>query len=173
MKKGDIVLDAYLGSGTTAAAAHKKGFQYIGLEQLDRHIELTKTRLRNVIAGDPSGISAEEGWKGGGSYIYCELADNSQKLITKIQNCEESELQSVYTELQDSDFISYQADVDALKNHAHEFENLGEGDKRKFLISIIDKNILYINYEDMNDADYGIDEKTKAFNDSFYRRGEG
>lgn len=85
MKKGDIVLDAYLGSGTTAAAAHKKGLQYIGLEQLDRHIELTKTRLRNVIAGDPSGISAEEGWKGGGSYIYCELADNSQKLITKIQ----------------------------------------------------------------------------------------
>ena len=173
MKKGDIVLDAYLGSGTTAAAAHKKGLQYIGLEQLDRHIELTKTRLRNVIAGDPSGISAEEGWKGGGSYIYCELADNSQKLITKIQNCEEPELQSVYTELQKSEFISYQADVDALKNHAHEFEKLGEGDKRKFLISIIDKNTLYINYEDMKDAGYGIDEKTKAFNDSFYRRGEG
>lgn len=173
MKKGDIVLDAYLGSGTTAAAAHKKGLQYIGLEQLDRHIELTKTRLRNVIAGDPSGISAEEGWKGGGSYIYCELADNSQKLITKIQNCEEPELQSVYTELQESEFISYQADVDALKDHAHEFEKLGEGDKRKFLISIIDKNTLYINYEDMKDAGYGIDEKTKAFNDSFYRRGEG
>ncbi len=172
MKEGDICLDAYLGSGTTAAVAHKKGLQYIGLEQLDRHVELAKTRLQNVMNGDPSGISADEEWTGGGSYIYCELADNSNAIIDRIKNCNESELQGIYAELQNSEFISYRVDINALINSATQFNELSEDDKRKLLISIIDKNTLYVNYADINDSDYGIDENTKAFNDSFYMKGE-
>lgn len=172
MKPGDICLDAYLGSGTTAAVAHKKGLQYIGLEQLDKHMELAKTRLQNVINGDPSGISADEEWTGGGSYVYCELADNSHAIIDRIKNCEESELQGIYTELQNSEFISYRVDINALINSATQFNGLSEDDKRKLLISIIDKNTLYVNYADINDSDYGINENTKAFNDSFYMKGE-
>lgn len=134
--------------------------------------ELIVTRLRNVIEGDSTGISKFIDWNGGGSFVYCELADNSQKLIDRIKNCEESELQSIYTELQNSDFISYRVDINELTNSATQFEELSEDDKRKLLISIIDKNTLYVNYADINDSDYDIDDNTKAFNDSFYMKGE-
>ena len=150
----------------------KEIFENSIFEQLDKHMELAKTRLQNVINGDPSGISADEEWTGGGSYVYCELADNSHAIIDRIKNCEESELQGIYTELQNSEFISYRVDINALINSATQFNELSEDDKRKLLISIIDKNTLYVNYADINDSDYGINENTKAFNDSFYMKGE-
>lgn len=171
-EENDIVMDFFGGSGTTAAVAHKLGRKYITVDQMDYIEELIVTRLRNVIEGDSTGISKFIDWNGGGSFVYCELADNSQKLVDKIKNCEESELQSIYTELQNSDFISYRVDINELINSATQFEELSEDDKRKLLISIIDKNTLYINYADINDSDYGIDENTKAFNDSFYMKGE-
>ena len=49
------------------------------------------------------------------------------------------------------------------------FEKLSESEKRQFLISIIDKNTLYINYADMDDVDYSIDADTKKFNNNFYK----
>ena len=170
--EGDIVMDFFGGSGTTAAVAHKLGRKYITVDQMDYIDELIVTRLRNVIEGDATGISKFIDWTGGGSFVYCELGDNSQKLIDKIKKCKESELQSIYIELQNSDFISYRVDINELINSARQFEELNEDDKRKLLISIIDKNTLYINYADINDLDYGINENTKAFNDSFYMKGE-
>ena len=75
---GDIVLDYHLGSGTTAAVAHKMGRQYIGIEQMD-YIETTAAeRLRKVIAGEPGGISKSASWQGGGSFIYCELKNTTK-----------------------------------------------------------------------------------------------
>ena len=73
-KEGDIVLDFFLGSGTTAAVAHKMGRQYIGIEQLDYIEELTITRLKKVIEGEQSGISKSIAWGGGGDFLYFELA---------------------------------------------------------------------------------------------------
>lgn len=170
MDKGDIVLDAYLGSGTTAAVAHKKGLQYIGLEQLDRHMELAKERLQNVINGDESGISKETQWTGGGSYVYCELAENSQTYIHKIKEASTHEqLIFIYDELKTSEFISYRVDINKMEAEQDRFLNLSIDDKKKFLISIIDKNTLYINYADVENEDFMIEEKDKAFNNSFYK----
>jgi hypothetical protein len=61
-KEGDIVLDFFLGSGTTAAVAHKMNRQYIGIEQLDYGENDPKQRLQNVIGGDNTGISKKVGW---------------------------------------------------------------------------------------------------------------
>jgi adenine-specific DNA-methyltransferase len=58
----DLILDYHLGSGTTAAVAHKMGRRYIGLEQMDYIKELCVTRLKNVIAGEQSGISRSVCW---------------------------------------------------------------------------------------------------------------
>ena len=55
--EGDIVLDFHLGSGTTAAVAHKMGRQYIGIEQMDYAETLPVERLKKVIAGEQGGIS--------------------------------------------------------------------------------------------------------------------
>lgn len=167
MKPGDIVLDAYLGSGTTAAVAHKKGYTYIGLEQLNKHIELAKTRLSNVINGDKSGISSDENWNGGGSYIYCELAENSQTYIDKIYKANTiEELVDIFNFLKESEFISYRVDINKMKDD--DFIQLSIDDAKKVLISIIDKNTLYINYSDIDNEDYVIDDDDKAFTKNFY-----
>ena len=71
--KDDIVLDFFLGSGTTCAVAHKMGIKYIGIEQLDYGDNDSVIRLKNVINGDTTGISKAVGWQDGGSFIYCEL----------------------------------------------------------------------------------------------------
>lgn len=76
--EGDIVLDYYLGSGTTAAVAHKLNRRYIGIEQLDYGENDSTIRLQNVIHGDETGISKTVNWQGGGSFIYCELHQINQ-----------------------------------------------------------------------------------------------
>ena len=72
---GDLVLDSFLGSGTTAAVAHKMGRRWIGVELGDHCYTHCKVRLDKVIDGeDPGGITKAVGWKGGGGYRFFELA---------------------------------------------------------------------------------------------------
>lgn len=70
---GDLVLDSFLGSGTTAAVAHKMGRRWIGIEMGDHAETHCKPRLDKVIAGEQGGISTAVGWQGGGSYRYYRL----------------------------------------------------------------------------------------------------
>lgn len=67
---GDLVLDAYLGSGTTAAVAHKCGRRYIGIEEGDHAVTHCAKRLSLVVDGDRSGISNLVGWEGGGGFDF-------------------------------------------------------------------------------------------------------
>lgn len=72
---GDLVLDSFLGSGTTAAVAHKMGRSYIGIEMGDHAYTHCKLRLDKVIAGeDNGGITKSQNWQGGGGYRFYELA---------------------------------------------------------------------------------------------------
>ena len=72
---GDLVLDSFLGSGTTAAVAHKMGRRYIGIEMGDHAYTHCKVRLDKVIAGeDQGGITKAQNWEGGGGYRFYELA---------------------------------------------------------------------------------------------------
>ena len=72
-KEGDIVMDSYLGSGTTCAVAHKMGRHYIGIE-MGSHCEThCSLRLNKVIDGEQGGISKEQNWHGGGGFRYYKL----------------------------------------------------------------------------------------------------
>ena len=72
---GDLVLDSFLGSGTTAAVAHKMGRKYIGIEMGDHAYTHCKVRMDKVIAGvDNGGVTKSTGWQGGGGYRFYELA---------------------------------------------------------------------------------------------------
>lgn len=73
-KEGDIVLDSFLGSGTTCAVAHKMGRRWIGIELGDHAYTHCKIRLDKVIEGEQGGISKFVSWKGGGGYRFYELA---------------------------------------------------------------------------------------------------
>lgn len=72
---GDLVLDAFLGSGTTAAVAHKLGRPYIGIERGDHIRTHCAERLRFVVDGDGTGASSAIGWRGGGGFEYFEYRD--------------------------------------------------------------------------------------------------
>lgn len=70
---GEIVLDAYLGSGTTAAVAHKTNRVYIGIEEGQQINDFVIPRLKMVIQGEKGGISSKVSWRGGGGYKYYEF----------------------------------------------------------------------------------------------------
>lgn len=69
----DLVLDSFLGSGTTAAVAHKMGRRYIGIEMGEHAKTHCAPRLQKVIDGEQGGISEAVGWKGGGGFRFYKL----------------------------------------------------------------------------------------------------
>lgn len=73
-KKGDIVLDSFLGSGTTSAVAHKMERKWIGVELGEHCFTHCKPRIDQVIDGEQGGISKNIDWNGGGAYKFYELA---------------------------------------------------------------------------------------------------
>ena len=72
-KPGDLVLDSFLGSGTTAAVAHKMGRRYIGIEMGEHAKTHCIPRLQKVIDGETGGISKAENWTGGGGFCFMTL----------------------------------------------------------------------------------------------------
>ena len=70
---GDLVLDSFLGSGTSAAVAHKMGRRYIGIEMGEHAVSHCVLRLRKVIEGEQGGISKSVNWQGGGGFRFYRL----------------------------------------------------------------------------------------------------
>lgn len=72
---GDLVLDSVLGSGTTAAVAHKMGRRYIGIEMGEHAVTHCLPRLQKVIDGEQGGISKAVNWQGGGGFRFHTLGE--------------------------------------------------------------------------------------------------
>ena len=72
---GDLVLDPYVGSGTTAAVAHKMGRRYIGIDKGTQSFAFARKRMMRVVEGDSGGVSKRLKWKGGGSFQSLECVD--------------------------------------------------------------------------------------------------
>lgn len=73
--KGDLVLDSFLGSGTTCAVAHKMDRRYIGIEMGEHAITHCVPRMKAVIDGEQGGISKAINWNGGGGYTFYDLGE--------------------------------------------------------------------------------------------------
>ena len=168
-EEGDLVMDFFLGTGTTAAVAHKTGRQYIGVEQLDYGENDSIVRLKNVINGDESGISKAVGWKGGGDFVTCELMQWNGRCIGQIQAAQSAEeLQALWETLQAKAFLSYKVDFDQFDEHAEDFAQLSLADQKRFLLEVLDKNQLYVNLSEIDDADYQVSDEDKRLNRQFY-----
>jgi adenine-specific DNA-methyltransferase len=70
---GDLILDSFLGSGTTAAVAHKMGRRWIGIEMGEHAVTHCLPRLRKVVEGEQGGISQAVNWQGGGGFRFVQL----------------------------------------------------------------------------------------------------
>ena len=167
----DIVLDFQLGSGTTAAVAHKMGRQYIGIEQMDYIDNITVERLKNVIAGEQGGISRTVNWQGGGSFVYCELAKANQTFIDQIQDAEDSrKLIEIWQLMQEKAFLSYRVDPKRIDLTSEDFTALSLDDQKRFLVEVMDKNMLYVPVSEVDDVTYGVSEADKTLNRQFFSK---
>lgn len=166
-KEGDVVLDYHLGSGTTAAVAHKMNRQYIGIEQMSYIETLAVERLKKVIEGERGGISKAVSWTGGGSFVYAELKNDAQDFKNAISEATTTEeLLELFEMAKKSSFLSYRIDPKKLKQT--DFELLSLAEQKQILSEIIDNNNLYVNYSDIDDRDYGISDEDKKLNHAFY-----
>jgi len=170
----DIVLDYHLGSGTTAAVAHKMGRQYIGIEQLDYGKNDSVHRLQNVINGDQSGISKAVNWQGGGDFIYCELMKYNEAYMDKIQSAKTSEeLVELWKDISENSFLNWYINPKMPEEAVNDFIEIGRMEnglekQKKLLAELLNKNQLYVNLSEIDDEDFGVNEEDKKLNRSFY-----
>ena len=169
--EGDLVMDFFSGSGTTAAVAHKMGRRYIGCEQIDNQIELNKKRLCQVIEGEQGGVSKAVGWQGGGSFVYCELAKANDRFAEEIEQAETTEqLKDIWGRMKATDYLNYKVDIKEVDANAESFDGLSLEDQKRFLIECLDKNLLYVALSDIDSNEYGVTEEDRRLTREFYRK---
>lgn len=169
--EGDLVMDFFSGSGTTAAVAHKMGRRYIGCEQIDNQIELNKKRLFQVIEGEQGGVSKAVGWQGGGSFVYCELAKANDKFADEIEQAETTEqLKDIWKRMKATDYLNYKVDIKEVDANAESFEGLSLEEQKRFLIECLDKNLLYVPLSDIDSDEYGVTDEDRRLTREFYRK---
>ncbi len=167
-QEGDLVMDFFAGSGTTLAVAHKMKRQFIGIEQMDYIESITKERLKKVVSGEQGGISKAVDWQGGGSFIYAELMPLNVAYKERIKNInDEKMLDSIYKDLESKAFLDYRIDLDSILKDK-EFKELDLQEKKEVLLDILDSNMDYVLYGDIEDKDYAISSEVIELNKIFY-----
>lgn len=169
--EGDLVLDFFLGSGTTCAVAHKTKRRYIGVDQMDYIQTETIKRMQKVIEGEQGGVSKAVGWQGGGSFVYCELAKANDKFADEIEQAETSEqLKDIWGRMKATDYLNYKVDIKEVDANAESFDGLSLEDQKRFLIECLDKNLLYVALSDIDSNEYGVTEEDRRLTREFYRK---
>lgn len=175
-KENDIVLDYHLGSGTTAAVAHKMGRQYIGIEQMDYIEDIAVERLKKVIDGEQGGISKSVGWQGGGDFLYCELAQWNEKAKAKIlQQNDFASLKSFFQEMYENYFLNYNLKTKEFVEKVIEEEHFAQltlDEQKAIFVAMLDNNQMYVNKSEMADNKYGISKKDQELTAQFYNEEE-
>lgn len=167
-KPNDTILDFCLGSGTTAAVAHKMGRRWIGVEQMDYIETIAEERLKKVIAGEQGGVSKSVNWQGGGSFVYLELKKYNQECVDQINAATNmTELEEVYKRMYQNAFLKFWFDKKEFEKDEG-FRSMDLNTRKKTLINILDGNQLYLNYADMDDAKYHVSNDERVLTRRFY-----
>jgi len=168
-REGDLVLDFFSGTGTTAAVAHKMNRRWIVIEQIASQIEIAEKRLGGVIAGDAYGISKDVAWTGGGEFVSLELAERNPKLSKEIAGATDvKQLSSIFDELVNSPYLSHKIDLVRLKEGKSEFESLNLEQAKSVLVEMLDKNAFYINISEVDDKTTNLKANEISLSKSFY-----
>lgn len=161
--KNAIVLDFFAGSGTTAHAVldlNKEdggSRKFILCEQMHYVDTVTKERVAKVIKNSSKG-----------SFIYAELKEWNEQYITEIQEVDTSrKLFNIYEKMKKEAFFRY--DVDLAKFEEKEFEKLPLKEQKQVLCECLDKNHLYVNLNEIDDATYKVSADDKRLNKEFYK----
>ena len=182
--EGDLVIDFFAGSGTTAAAAHKMNRKWITIEQMDYAENITMERLKKVIGKkvkvegkligdieyDTGGISKTINWQGGGDFIYCELMPYNQVFMDKIRSARDSvELLNIWREMSKESFLNWYVKPEGPEEAESLFIAINDVAKQRTLLAeLLDKNQLYVHFSEMEDEKFNISESDKVLNQDFY-----
>lgn len=167
--EGDIVLDFFGGTGTTAAVAQKMKRRWILVEQIASQVEIAKNRLEAVLAGSQVGISKDVDWKGGGEYLYAELINLNEDFIERIDEIETAaDADEIWEDMKISPFLDYQLSTQTFNENYEEFSEFTVEEKKSILFDCLDLNAVYLNYEDIEDTSLNVEANVIELNRSFY-----
>jgi adenine-specific DNA-methyltransferase len=186
--KGDIVLDFFAGSATTAAVAQKMKRQWITVEQMEYAETITAERLKKVIGRnakkdgamfegleyDTGGISKSVQWQGGGDFVYCELMKYNEAFMDKIQAAQSSEkLVELWQDIAADSFLNWYVNPEMPQDAVNDFIEIGKTEnglekQKKLLAELLNKNQLYVNLSEIDDEDFKVSDADKKLNRSFY-----
>jgi adenine-specific DNA-methyltransferase len=159
-----IVMDFFGGSGTTAHAVLELNKEdggerrFILCEQMDYVETVTKARIREVIKRN-----------GRDSFVYAELSVANEEFVQMIKDTSTlDELQHIWNEMQERAFLSYRANsvIDSISEIS--LSGLEKKEFKTFLLEILDHNMLYVPYSEMEDQQFGIDQKTQDINKKMF-----
>jgi adenine-specific DNA-methyltransferase len=166
-REGDLVLDFFVGSGTTAAVAIKLGRRVIAVEQMDYVRTMTRHRLKKVIDGESGGVSEEYDWEGGGSFVYAELAAFNASFAADITDADDAAaLLVIYEAMQATGYLRH--DIDLSKFDTTDFSALPLADQKRVLMDCLDANHLYVNLGSLGDEAFQISEEDAKATRAFY-----
>ena len=162
--KEAIVLDFFGGSGTTAHAVlelNKDGGsrKFIICEQMHYVETVTRERVKKVIEQDNKG-----------DFIYCELMQYNQAYMDKIQSVRSSEaLMALWKDIAENAFLNWYVNPEMPEVAINDFIAINDVKKQKHLLAeLLDKNQLYVNLSEIEDADFEVSAEDKALNKKFY-----
>ena len=161
----DIILDFFAGSGTTAHAIlelnknDSGNRQFILVEQMDYIENVTVSRVEKVMKKENIG-----------NFIYCELMQYNQTFMDKIQSAQSSEaLVALWRDITENAFLNWYVNPEVPEEAINDFIAIGDVEKQKHLLAeLLDKNQLYVNLSEIEDADFGVGEEDKMLNRTFY-----
>ena len=173
-KEGDLVLDFFSGSGTTASVSHKLKRRWITIEQLEDQIVILLKRLVDVINGDSSGISNSANWQGGGDFIYCELMRYNEAFMDRIQSAESSEaLLEIWRDMSNESVLNWYVKPEIPVEAEDYFIAINDVEEQKrCLADLLDKNQLYVHLSEIEDEKFDVSEADKVLNKKFYDGGD-
>ena len=164
----DIVLDFFGGSGTTAHAVMKlndedKGNrQFILCEQMDYTGDVTVKRARKVTTRQNC------------DFIYCELMQYNEAFMDKIQAAKTSrELEKLWKDIAENSFLNWYVNPEMPEEAVTDFMEIGKSEngldkQKKLLAELLNKNQLYVNLSEIDDADFKVSAADKKLNRLFY-----
>ena len=163
--KNAIILDFHAGSGTTAHAVLELNKQdngnrkFILVEQMDYVESVTVPRVEKVMEN-----------QGSGDFIYCEPMPYNQTYMDKIQSAQSSEaLVALWRDIAENSFLNWYVNAEMPEEAVKDFIAIDDVEKQKHLLAgLLDKNQLYVNLAEIEDADFGVSEEDKALNRAFY-----
>ena len=164
----EYVLDFFAGSGTTAHAAvemKNEGLEikFILCEQLKYVDTVTKERVVKSIEKEQFG-----------DFIYCELMKYNQSFIDRIQDAENTgELLQIWQDMTDNSFLNWYVNPKVPEDAINDFIEIGNEEnglvkQKKLLMELLDKNQLYVNLSEIDDAKFNVSDVDKRLNKAFY-----